>query len=242
MNRLPAWIIWSVALLIPAAFFRFALSGYSYIAHTLTFAVLLIVIHHFASPVLWRICCVFVAAGLLYFAVVEIPIIKNARTDDDGGRDWLIVLGAEVKGDVPSRSLRYRLNAALEYAEANPECRIIVSGGQGEGENISEAQCMYDFLCAKGISPERIITEDRSTSTEENLRYSFDIIRASGSEPDGSTAVVTSSYHLYRAKSIAARMGCKVAGVAAYPGWALLSANFFIREAFGVTRLWVLGR
>ena len=76
----------------------------------------------------------------------------------------------------------------------------------------------------------------------ENLSFSFDIIRSLGDEPDGSTAILSSSYHLYRAKKIARSMHVSSAGVAGYPGNPILAANFFIREALGVARLTIFGR
>lgn len=84
--------------------------------------------------------------------------------------------------------------------------------------------------------------EDKATSTMENLDYSFDIIRSLGGEPDGNVTIVSSSYHLFRAKSMAKRLGVGAAGYSCAPGNPILAANFFIREAFGVTHLWVFGK
>ena len=83
--------------------------------------------------------------------------------------------------------------------------------------------------------------EPNATSTEENLRYSFEIIRNRGDEPDGNVAVVSSAYHLFRAKSMARLQGVQAAGVAAPWGYKMVMLNYFIREAFGVTHLWVFG-
>ncbi len=239
--HLPGWVYSAAILLACAAFFRFALEGYDYIGHTCTLAALLVALHHFLGKGLWRAVVVLMCIGILYFIAVEVPIVKNSRTDKDAGRDYLVVLGAGVRGDVPSRALLYRLQATEKYLRQYPDSVAIVSGGQGEGENITEAKCMSDWLVEKGISPERIIMEDKATSTNENLQYSFDIIRGLGEDPNGNTAIVSSSYHLYRAKTMAKKQGVTAAGVSAYPGWALLSANYYIREAFGVTYLWVFG-
>ncbi|MGI5977503.1 MAG: YdcF family protein [Candidatus Limivicinus sp.] len=236
-----SWLPPVIILMIFALFFRFAVKGYSYIAHTLTFIAALIVLHFYLPKKFWRILVVLVCIGLIYFCIVELLIIGGSRSDRDEGKDYIIVLGAEVKGTVPSRSLLYRLNGAFEYMWLNPDSIAIVSGGKGDGEHITEAQCMYNWLTEKGIEPERIIMEDRATSTMENLEYSFDIIRERGEEPDGNVCILSSSYHLYRAKQMAKIQGVEAAGYACSPGNPLLALNFFIREAFGVTHLWVFG-
>ena len=105
-----------------------------------------------------------------------------------------------------------------------------------------EAEAMYDYMTAHGVDPSRILIEDKATSTEENLSYSFDIIRARGQEPAGRVAIVSSAYHLYRAKLFANKLGVPdAAGVAAPWGYFFVMLNYFIREAFGVTHFWLLG-
>lgn len=100
---------------------------------------------------------------------------------------------------------------------------------------------MYDWLVANGVDPDRVLKEDRATSTKENLEFSFDIIRQRGDEPAGKVAIVSSAYHLYRAKLMARMQGVEAAGVAAPWGYFFVMLNYFIREAFGVTHLWVFG-
>ena len=241
LQILPLWGWATAVLLLAALVFRFALRGYSYIAHTLTFFAALIVLHRFLPRLWWRVVVVLVCVGLVYFFIVEIPIIKNARTDKDAERPYLVVLGAAVHGDYASLSLVHRLQGALDYMEQYPDSVDIVSGGQGKGENMTEAKCMYDWLTAHGIDSSRIILEDKATSTAENLEFSFDIIRSLGVEPDGNTAILSSPYHLFRAKSMAKSMGVEAAGVARHWDYPVLTLNYFIREAFGVTHMWAFG-
>ena len=113
--------------------------------------------------------------------------------------------------------------------------------GMGPGETVTEAKAMHDWLIAHGIPEERILQEPRATSTQENLAFSFQIIRERGDEPDGHVAIVSSAYHLYRAKEMAKLQGVEAAGVAAPWGYFFVMLNYFIREAFGVTHLWVFG-
>jgi len=230
------------ALLAAAALLRFALRGYAWWGYALVFAAALLVLHRVLPAALWRAAAALVCVGLMYFCFVEYFIIKNARTDDDAGRDYLIVLGAAVYGEEPSLTLVRRLEGTLEYLEKYPGAVAIVSGGMGKGEKLTEAQAMYDWLTARGVDPARVLMEPKATSTRENLSFSFDIIRARGDEPQGSVAIVSSAYHLYRAKCMARDLGVPdAAGVAAPWGYFFVMLNYFIREAFGVTHLWVFG-
>ena len=240
-RKSPVWAILSAALAALGLFFRFAVRGYVYWGYLCFFLIALILAHRFLPTTLWRVILGLTCAGVIYFCIVEIPIVKNARTDPDAECPYLIVLGAAVYGDRPSLTLVRRLEGALDYLNQYPGSTAIVSGGMGKGEDITEAQCMRDWLVAMGISPERIIMEDKATSTMENLEYSFKLIRQRGDEPDGNVTILSSSYHLYRAKQMAKMQGVEAAGYAASPGNPVLALNFFIREAFGVTHLWVFG-
>ena len=225
-----------------AAVFRFALRGYAWWGYALLFAAALLLAHRFLPAVLWKIIVILTCLGFAYFCFVEYFIIKNARTDADAGRDYLVVLGAAVYGDQPSLTLIRRLEGTKAYLDAHPGTVAIVSGGMGKGETITEARAMYDWLTAHGVDPERVIMETKAASTLENLKYSFDIIRGRGDEPQGNVAIVSSAYHLYRAKLMARDLGATdAAGVAAPWGYFFVMLNYFIREAFGVTHLWVFG-
>ena len=225
-----------------AAVFRFALRGYAWWGYALLFVAALLLLHRYLPVALWRVVVILVCIGLAYFCFVEYFIIKNARTDRDPGRDYLIVLGAAVYKDQPSLTLIRRPEGALDYLETYPDSVAIVSGGMGAGETVTEAQAMYDWLVAADVDPSRVLTEPKASSTEENLKFSFDIIRSRGDEPAGKVAIVSSAYHLYRAKCLAAKLGVPdAAGVAAPWGYFFVMLNYFIREAFGVTHLWVFG-
>ena len=127
--------------------------------------------------------------------------------------------------------------------EAHRTASAVVSGGQGPGETMTEGEAMSVWLEAKGIDPSRIIVEDKATSTNRgrNLEFSFELIRAAGGEPDGNCAIVTSEYHLCRAKMMAADLGVEAWGVAGHTTWPTLMLNYFIREAFAVTYYRIFG-
>lgn len=236
--------LWSAlcgALLAAALCLRFALRGYAYWGYALAFAACLIAANRLFPPLLWKIVLALTCLGLAYFCIVEIPIVKNARTDKEPERPYLIVLGAAVYQDKPSLTLVRRLEGARDYLNAYPESVAIVSGGMGPGETVTEAEAMRDWLVAHGIDEGRVLLEDKATSTKENLDFSFQIIRERGDEPDGKVAIVSSAYHLYRAKCMSRLQGVEAVGVAAPWGYPLVMLNYFIREAFGITHLWVFG-
>ena len=173
-----------------------------------------------------------VSIGLCVFIIIEGTIIVHAGQKADKGEDYLIVLGAQVQGTTITRVLKKRLVTAAEYLKENPKTVAIVSGGQGTGEAISEAEAMKQYLLSKGIDGKRIIKEDRSTNTNENIRFSKEIIH----NDRASVAVVTNGFHVYRAVSIAKKQGFQnVQGLSA-PSDPILFINYYVREALGVMK------
>jgi len=235
-------------LLVMGLFMIVALTGHSWLGLALIFVAALLVFYPVTcllpavKPVKYiRLAVtILILIGFGYFCLVESFIIRDARTDTEQSADYLIVLGAGVNGTVPSLSLRDRLVGAYDYMTANPDCIAVVSGGRGPGEDITEAQCMRDWLVDNGIAPERILMEDKATSTLENLRYSMEIITAQGGT-DSVIGVLSSEYHLHRAKLLAEHVGIDAVGVAARTSYPTVKINYFIREAFAMTELYVFG-
>ena len=184
---------------------------------------------------------VLTALALAAFVILELPILRNARTDADPKADYIVVLGAQVRGTTPSWSMHDRLTAALDYLNAYPESKAVVSGGQGPDEGCSEAEAMQTWLTAQGVAPERILLEDQSESTQENLSNSFAIIAADGGDVTEGVGIVTSEYHLYRAKLMAEALGAKPIGVAARTELGIMRVNYFIREAIAAAYMRVAG-
>ena len=224
--------LFAAALCALACVLRFALRGYDVLAYILVLAAVLVALRCFAPAALFRVAAGLTAVLALAVCVTEVPIVANAHTDAGDDTRFVVVLGARVdKGGVPSFSLLHRLQSARAFLEGHPQSVAILSGGQGADEDMPEGQAMCDWLVARGISPDRLIVEPEATDTRENLELSFDIIRGLGYDPSGCTAVVSSSYHLYRAKLLAQQLGVEVAGIAANPGNPLVALNYFIREA-----------
>ena len=152
--------------------------------------------------------------------------------------DAVIVLGAGVNGTEPSLSLRTRLDAALDYLERWPEIPVILTGGQGYGEEITEAACMYAYLTEHGVDPQRLILEEHAGNTSENFFLSWEKLEQVGVDPAQATvAVVTNDFHIARARLIAQKQGYgHTVGVPAPLPWLHLEVNYFLREAFAMVK------
>ena len=151
----------------------------------------------------------------------------------------LLVLGAKTYSDHPSLTLRNRLDAAISYLEADPDAVCIVSGGQGKDEPAAEASVMRSYLMDKGISPERIYTEDKSTDTRENMEYSKELIEKENLNPD--ITIVTDGYHAYRAGKYAERSSLNYGTYPSVTVWYLFPSSV-IREMYGILELWLINR
>lgn len=154
----------------------------------------------------------------------------------------VIVLGAGVNGTRPSLTLRTRLDAALTYLEGHPDIPVVLTGGQGYGEDITEAACMYDYLTAQGVDPARLILEEQATSTAENFAFSKSCLMEAGIDPAKDTvAVVTNDFHIARSEIIAVRQGyVNTVGVPAKLPWLHLEMNYYVREAFAMVKTLLL--
>ena len=216
-----------------AALLRFALRGYETLGLCAAVAGLAVLLYGFLPRRGRQILTVALCLGGALFLSGEIPVLLAADGDVGTEADYVIVLGAAVHGSEPSLALLDRLRAAKAYLEAHPDCVAVVSGGQGPGESLSEAEAMYRWLTAQGIGPERVIRETRAASTMENLEYSFALL-PEAARTGGGVAVLSSEYHLCRAKYLAARMGCSVAGIPARTSLPVLKLNYFIREGLGM--------
>jgi uncharacterized SAM-binding protein YcdF (DUF218 family) len=179
-----------------------------------------------------RRCYLFcLAAVVVCFILLQGLIISGAHTEDEQA-DCIIILGAGLIGEYPSMILATRLNAAVEYIKARDEIPVIVSGGMGEGETITEAEAMFRYLRAHGVNENLIWKEEASTRTEENLAYSMAIIEEHGLDIDNiKVAVVTNDFHLYRAKLIAEKAGLDVIGIAAQTPGLGQRILYYCREA-----------
>ncbi|MEG9295293.1 YdcF family protein [Mangrovibacillus sp. Mu-81] len=174
---------------------------------------------------------------LLSFIAVEGFIfyeLEKSKDVDGAEFDVMIILGAGLKGDIPSKTLISRLEAGKAILLDNKELPVVVSGGQGEGESIPEAEAMGIYLMKHGISEERIIYEDTSTTTYENLRNSKNILLQKGLK-DPNVLIVTSDYHVVRAKMLADELHLHNKGLGGNSPF-FVKVNYFIREYFAIVK------
>lgn len=177
-----------------------------------------------------RILTVLLCLGLLAAMITGIFIATAAYNTPEEKLEYLIVLGAGVNGTQPSLILSNRLNATLTFLQEHPETQCVVSGGKGNGENISEAQCMAQWLIARGIEPERIWQEDKSTSTRENLQFSLALIQSKAGIRPERAGILSNEFHLFRAGMEARNQGLEPILLPAKTSWLSLRVNYFLRE------------
>jgi len=175
------------------------------------------------------------------FIIVQFFVWTATLGKADAEADWLIVLGAGLRGNELSKTLQMRVDTALDYLNAHPQCRAIVSGGRGFEETRTEAEAMAEYLAKHGIDKSRIFEEDKATSTMENIRLSKVILQHHGGQPPWRTAVVTSDFHLMRVRMLAERVKMDLQPVPAPTPWYLLP-NVCLREYFAVIKSAIVDR
>lgn len=170
-------------------------------------------------------------AALLFF-ILEGILLAHAVRKPEEGADYLIALGAGLRGTVLTSSLKKRLDKALEYLGRNGETRVIVSGGQGKGEDIPESLAMKKYLVENGILENRIIEENQSVNTNENISFSKKYIEGTGKK----IVIVTSGYHVFRGTAIARKQDLGYVEGFGAPSDPVLLVHFYVREAFAVIK------
>ncbi len=174
---------------------------------------------------------IFAAAVLIIVAPISFNMASYANYKTDDGAKTVIVLGCQVNGERPSRFLNDRCKAAAKYLKENPEAVAVLSGGQGPDEGISEAQCMENVLIDMGIDGSRLIKEDKSTRTSENIEFSKNIIDERNLS--GKVVIVTNEFHEYRAKLICEKQGLEFRSVSCKtPFYTFLT--YYTRELMGI--------
>ena len=134
-----------------------------------------------------------------------------------------------------------RVDKGLKFLKNNPDLLVIVSGGKGFGEMITEAEAMRRYLIKNGISENRIIKEDRATSTAENFKFSRELIRGKEHQENPEILIVTSEFHMFRSKMLAYRNGFVPYGLTSET-WLGVLPNCFIREYFAVIKSFILDK
>jgi len=191
----------------------------------------------FILYVLFSVC-------IISFVVIESLIIYYGHRKVEESPEIIIILGARLYGSAPSPSLVERLETGYDYLMKHENAIAFVSGGKGKGEDISEASAMKDYLVKKGIKAERILAEDESTNTFQNIIYSKKMIAENLPHfelKNKKIGIVTNDYHVFRGVMMARRFKLHAVGIPAKtPPTALIKG--YLREYFGVLKYIFLDR
>ena len=246
MNNMKKILTLFAALCFCVSFvFIFCLVGYSFtgflifiLGAFLTYLALSIGIKRRSLIILRRVIVALAALGIGFTAVMTGIVVREASGDAPSACDYIIVLGAGLDKETPSLTLVDRLNRTIEYMNEYPASIAIVSGSQGSGETITEALAMERYLISRGIPKDRIIKEEKATDTNENLIYSREIIDSRGG---GSTAIVSSDYHIFRTRLLAKKQGLSAVMLSAKSSLPVLRINYAVREGFALVKAKLLG-
>jgi len=184
----------------------------------------------------WIVIAAFCFEGALVGFIASYGQFDNVSYKEDA----VIVLGAAVHGENVSWPLMERLETAIQYHEKNPDALIVVTGGKGYQESITEALAMERYLIGRGVEKDKIVKEEEATSTNENMKFSKKILdERLGS--NYSVAVVTNNFHIYRGTQIAINEGfANVTHMHAKLQWYNLMPCY-LRESLAVLKLWAVG-
>ncbi len=176
------------------------------------------------------------------FVICQGAILSHFFDKGEPDLDYIIVLGAQMRESGPSVIYRYRLEKAYQYLTENPDTICITTGGVGVNENISEGMGGKKYLVSLGVPESRILAEETSKDTGENIQNALLLIEADGAEEDDlSIGIVTNGFHVFRGVQIARKnTNARVCGIAAYMQPRFIPNNM-VRECFGIIRDLITG-
>jgi len=194
-----------------------------------------------SNPLLRLVVYALIIVFAFSFVLVEGMIVLNSDSDENIDSEYILILGAGIRGETVSLTLKERLDIGIDYLNRHPDSKVVVSGGQGPGEEITEAEAMKRYLLAHGIEPHRIIVEDRATSTMENFYYTRELLAGLEGREVRDIAIVTSDFHMMRAKMLARRNGFEPVGIAGTTP-AVVWVNSYLREYFAFIKSFFVDR
>lgn len=181
---------------------------------------------------------IFIAIAIFLYCWLGYKISSYEQSTANGKYDTLIILGAKVKANgTVSLSLKNRLDEAYEYLSKYPHVQVVVTGGQGADEPQTEASAMYTYLVDKGLDPNRIHLEDKSTSTYENLLFTKQLLNDSLTE----ATIVSNDFHLARAKFLANQLNVNVDLLSAKTPQ-VVETKSRIRERAALLKTYIFGK
>lgn len=181
--------------------------------------------------------------GMLAFFILLGIVLAGSHDQVSGQPSVMIVLGCQVRPDGPSILLQDRIDEAAAYLLDHPEVTVVASGGQGPDEPMSEARAIRDALVEQGVEAERILREEASHNTVQNLRYSKALLEEAGIDTSGGVLVVSNGFHLARVRMLAERCGFGQVSTLAAPESHLPSRlAMYIREPLALVKSFLLDR
>ncbi len=186
-----------------------------------------------------------ILVGVLAFAALLGAVLHGSYDHVQGDPQIMVILGCQVKSWGPSILLQDRLDKALDYLEEHPDMTVVVSGGQGPDEHITEAQAMYDYLVAHGVNGEQILLEEESHNTVQNLKYTRELLESGGYDLTADIVVVSNGFHLTRVQMLWERVwgsGDNLSTLAAPSSHVPSRLKMYIREPIALVKSFVLDR
>ena len=186
-----------------------------------------------------------ILVGVLAFAALLGAVLHGSYDHVQGDPQIMVILGCQVKSWGPSILLQDRLDKALDYLEEHPDMTVVVSGGQGPDEHITEAQAMYDYLVAHGVNGEQILLEEESHNTVQNLKYTRELLESEGYDLTADIVVVSNGFHLTRVQMLWERVwgsGDNLSTLAAPSSHMPSRLKMYIREPLALVKSFVLDR
>ena len=183
--------------------------------------------------------------AVLAFALLECFIYAGAKDRIDGDPQVMVIFGCQVKPWGPSILLQDRLDKALEYLADHPDMTVVVTGGKGDDEHVSEARCMRDYLVEHGFPSERILMEDRSRNTWQNINYTLALLHEEGYDTTNDVLLVSNGFHLQRIQMLWGRAAggtYMVSTLAAPVTHKPSGVQMFFREPLALVKSFVLDR
>ena len=186
-----------------------------------------------------------ILVGVLAFAALLGAVLHGSYDHVQGDPQIMVILGCQVKSWGPSILLQDRLDKALDYLEEHPDMTVVVSGGQGPDEHVTEAQAMYDYLLAHGVNGEQILLEEESHNTVQNLKYTRELLESEGYDLTADIVVVSNGFHLTRVQMLWERVwgsGDNLSTLAAPSSHMPSRLKMYIREPIALVKSFVLDR
>ena len=197
------------------------------------------------KPLWLKVLLGLVLAGAVTFGALFGAVLCGSHDHIRGDPQVMVILGCQVKPWGPSVLLQDRLDKALDYLKDHPDLTIVVSGGQGPDEPVSEARCMYDYLTEHGVDGAQIIMEDQSHNTVENLRYTMDLLAEAGYDTTADMVVVSNGFHLTRVRMLWSRVcggDYNLSTLAAPSSHVPSRLKMYIREPLALVKSFVFDR